>query len=103
MARRSRPVGRQPRGCEHAREETRSSAVSPGLNGRRGSMGTSFRDCACSILNAREEKLLDDEGRVQVRLICSRCGAILDSEVLPVLRRGSEPSLRAHEQEAEAD
>lgn len=65
-------------------------------------MGTSFRDCSCSILNAREEKLLDDEGRVQVRLICNRCGAVLDSEVLPVMRRGTEATLRAHGQEAEA-
>lgn len=40
-------------------------------------------DCSCSILNAREEKLLDDEGRVQVRLICNRCGTVLDSEVVP--------------------
>ena len=39
-------------------------------------------DCRCSILNAREEKLLDDEGRVQVRLICNRCGRVLDSEVV---------------------
>lgn len=63
-----------------------------GANGRTASMGseltsTGFRDCACSILNAREEKLLDDESRVQVRLICNRCGTVLDSEVLPVLRR----------------
>lgn len=39
-------------------------------------------ECSCSILNAREEKLLDDEGRVQVRLICNRCGTVLDSEVV---------------------
>ena len=39
-------------------------------------------ECRCSILNAREEKLLDDEGRVQVRLICNRCGRVLDSEVV---------------------
>jgi len=70
--------------------------VSIGVNGRRGQMGTSFRDCSCSILNAREEKLLDDEGRVQVRLICNRCGAVLDSEVLPVMRRRPQPSLQTH-------
>ena len=62
-------------------------------------MGTSFGDCTCSILNAREEKLLDDEGRVQVRLICSRCGAVLDSEVLTPARRRPVPAgqLRATE------
>jgi hypothetical protein len=55
-------------------------------------MATSSRDCSCSILNAREEKLLDDEGRVQVRLICNRCGTVLDSEVLPSTLRRSQAS-----------
>jgi hypothetical protein len=63
-------------------------------------MGTSFRDCTCSILNAREEKLLDDEGRVHVRLICNRCGAILDAEVLPPERRRAMPTAQAQETEA---
>jgi hypothetical protein len=62
-------------------------------------MESSSRDCSCSILNAREEKLLDDEGRVQVRLICNRCGTVLDSEVLPSSPR---PPLAATAQEAEA-
>lgn len=62
-------------------------------------MASSSRDCSCSILNAREEKLLDDEGRVQVRLICNRCGTVLDSEVLPASGR---PPLAATAQEAEA-
>ena len=53
-----------------------------GRRGRMGTMGTGFRECTCSILNAREEKLLDDEGRVQVRLICNRCGTVLDSETV---------------------
>ena len=53
-----------------------------GIFGRRPWMGTD-RDCTCSILNAREEKLLDDEGRVQIRLICNRCGTVLDSEIVP--------------------
>jgi hypothetical protein len=68
--------------------------------GRRPWMATnSSRDCSCSILNAREEKLLDDEGRVQVRLICNRCGTVLDSEVLPsTLRRPQ----AAPQREAEA-
>ncbi|MBL8840484.1 MAG: hypothetical protein JNL90_03025 [Planctomycetes bacterium] len=59
--------------------------------GRVGAMGMRSAECACSILNAREEKLLDDEGRVQVRLICNRCGTVLDSEIvgLPVRRRPS--------------
>lgn len=72
-----------------------------GLNGRRGGMGTSFRDCSCSILNAREEKLLDEEGRVQVRLICNRCGAVLDSEVLPSMKRRPIPAAHSHEEAAE--
>lgn len=63
-------------------------AIGPNVRRPWMGMGTSSRDCSCSILNAREEKLLDDEGRVQVRLICNRCGTVLDSEVLPpVLRR----------------
>ena len=64
-------------------------------------MGTSFRDCSCSILNAREEKLLDEEGRVQVRLICNRCGTVLDSEVLPTMKRQPMPAAHAHEEAAE--
>jgi len=63
-------------------------------------MGTSFGDCTCSILNAREEKLLDDEGRVQVRLICNRCGAVLDSELLPPVRRRTAPAGMPQETEA---
>jgi len=70
-----------------------------GKLGRRAWMETSARDCSCSILNAREEKLLDDEGRVQVRLICNRCGTVLDSEVLPSTNR---PPLAATAHEAEA-
>lgn len=65
-------------------------------------MGTAFRDCACSILNAREEKLLDDEGRVQVRLICNRCGTVLDSEILPSMRRRQAAPVEPREAEAEA-
>lgn len=71
-----------------------------GLRGRRGLMGTSFADCACSILNAREEKLLDDDGRVQVRLICSRCGTVLDSETLPPARGRRVPSAQTQSTEA---
>ena len=69
-------------------------------------MGTVFRDCSCSILNAREEKLLDDEGRVQIRLICNRCGTVLDSEILHAAPRAPEkrlPAATAVEREAEAD
>ena len=69
-----------------------------GKLGRRPWMDMS-RDCSCSILNAREEKLLDDEGRVQVRLICNRCGTVLDSEVLPSTTL---PPLAATAQEFEA-
>jgi hypothetical protein len=42
-----------------------------------------MRGCLCSILNAREEKLLDGEGRLILRLICNACGHVLDSELLP--------------------
>lgn len=74
-----------------------------GIFGRRPWMGTVFRDCSCSILNSREEKLLDDEGRVQIRLICNRCGTVLDSETLPPPKRRSQPApQRASEREAEA-
>jgi hypothetical protein len=48
----------------------------------RGVVMNAKLDCKCSILNAREERLLDDESRVQVRLVCNRCGTILDAEVL---------------------
>ena len=63
-------------------------------NGRVLVMSMRPADCSCSILNAREEKLLDDEGRVQVRLICNRCGTVLDSEVVPFsqLRRAPLPA-----------
>jgi hypothetical protein len=37
---------------------------------------------SCTILNAREEKLLDGDGRLILRLICNACGHVLDSEVL---------------------
>jgi len=69
-----------------------------GIFGRRPWMGTVFRDCSCSILNAREEKLLDDEGRVQIRLICNRCGTVLDSEIVPP----ADATPNVSEKEAEA-
>lgn len=53
-------------------------------------MGNRTSDCSCSILSAREEKLLDDEGRIQVRLICNRCSRVLDSEVMPLTAHSSE-------------
>jgi len=43
---------------------------------------------ACSILNAREEKLLDADGRLILRLICNACGHVLDSEVIESNDRG---------------
>ena len=49
----------------------------------------------CSILNAREEKLLDADGRLILRLICNACGHVLDSEVLETSDRG--PRLEATE------
>ena len=59
-------------------------------------------ECRCSILQSREEKLLDDEGRVQVRLICNRCGSVLDSEVIHTVGSGPENSRRRHKAEKEA-
>jgi hypothetical protein len=66
-------------------------------------MGTVFRDCSCSILNAREEKLLDDEGRVQIRLICNRCGTVLDSEIVHAAPRSKEARQPATAVEREAE
>ena len=71
-----------------------------GAMGSMESAGTGARECSCSILSAREEKLLDDEGRVEVRLICNRCGNLLDSEVLPPLLRSPPGRSRATEAEA---
>jgi hypothetical protein len=45
-------------------------------------MEAEMRCGACSILNAREEKLLDGDGRLILRLICNACGHVLDSEVI---------------------
>ena len=73
-----------------------------GTNGGRDSMGTSFRDCTCSILNAREETLLDDVGRVQVRLICNRCGAVLDSEIRAAVPRRPTVGVREAESAEES-
>jgi hypothetical protein len=70
------------------------------LNGRVLAMSTRSIDCSCSILNAREEKLLDDEGRVQVRLICNRCGTVLDSEVVPYISVHRAAARTQHEAEA---
>ena len=52
-----------------------------------------MRACRCSILDTREEKLLDERGQIQLRLICNRCGEVLDSEIV---RQGfpSQPSRR---------
>ena len=55
--------------------------------GRGPRMGSvELNSCRCSILDAREERLLDDEG-IQVRLVCNRCGEILDSQILVDRRR----------------
>lgn len=62
------------------------------LHGRVFAMSMRAAECSCSILQAREEKLLDDEGRVQVRLICNRCGTVLDSEVVPFARLRQPPA-----------
>jgi hypothetical protein len=46
--------------------------------------------------------ILDDEGRVQVRLICNRCGTVLDSEILPPIQKRANPIATRREAEAEA-
>lgn len=46
------------------------------------SANSPVRGCRCSILDTREEKLLDERGQIQLRLICNRCGDILDIEFL---------------------
>ena len=56
-----------------------SILVRPGNIGRL-SMEDRKRLCRCSILDAREEQLMDDEGVVQLRLVCNDCGAVLDAE-----------------------
>ena len=40
------------------------AAMAIGIFSGRPWMGTVFRDCSCSIFNAREEKFFDDEGWV---------------------------------------
>lgn len=60
-----------------------------------------LQDCRCSILDAREERLLDDEG-IQLRLVCNRCGAILDSQVLMDRRTSRDAKAPRPEKAAEA-
>jgi len=56
--------------------------------------------CQCSILDAREERLLDDSGCVELRLICNRCGSVLDSETVPLAPAAEEGRGAEGEQEA---
>ena len=70
-------------------------------DGRVFAMSMRSIECSCSILNAREEKLLDDEGRLQVRLICNRCGTVLDSEVVPFSALRSKAAVRDQAEAAE--
>jgi len=37
--------------------------------------------CLCSIFDTREERLVEEDGRIVYRLICNICGSILDSRV----------------------
>ncbi|MBU0754121.1 MAG: hypothetical protein KJ645_03210 [Planctomycetes bacterium] len=37
--------------------------------------------CLCSIFDTREERLVEEDGRIVYRLICNICGSILDSRI----------------------
>ena len=43
--------------------------------------GTCMKECFCSIFDTREERLVEEDGRVIYRLICNICGSVLDSRV----------------------
>lgn len=43
--------------------------------------GASMGACLCSIFDTREERLVEEDGRIVYRLICNICGSILDSRV----------------------
>lgn len=64
-----------------------------------------MRGCLCSILNAREEKLLDGDGRLILRLICNACGHVLDSEVLALEPESppADPAVRVEVLEASSE
>lgn len=36
--------------------------------------------CRCSILDVRQDKVLENNGRSWVQLVCNVCGAVLDSK-----------------------
>jgi len=40
-----------------------------------------MKECFCSIFDTREERLVEEDGRVVFRLICNICGTLLDSRV----------------------
>lgn len=44
-------------------------------------------ECSCSIFNTREEKIIEDDGRILRRLICNICGKVLDCKEEPKHRR----------------
>jgi len=35
--------------------------------------------CLCSIFETREERLVEEDGRILYRLICNICGNVLDT------------------------
>lgn len=41
-----------------------------------------MKECFCSIFDTREERLIEDDGRMIFRLICNICGTTLDSRVV---------------------
>jgi hypothetical protein len=43
--------------------------------------GASMKECFCSIFDTREERLVEEDGRILYRLICNICGSVLDSRV----------------------
>lgn len=40
-----------------------------------------MKECFCSIFDTREERIIEEDGRVIRRLICNICGCVLDSKM----------------------
>ncbi len=40
-----------------------------------------MKECFCSIFDTREERIIEEDGRVFRRLICNICGCVLDSKL----------------------
>lgn len=53
----------------------------PLVEGTARELGGSMKSCPCSILDVREEQILEPSGSLTIRLICNLCGALLDSKL----------------------